>query len=161
MYVGLAELVGSKNMLCKIFRLRNNLASLLPVNARNAQKNFSPGRTIVGSYRRRICPAIKRLQIGGQKYIQWPTSAPCHCLNGIHINMVKIWTFFPVNFDVDKVFVHNCSRGLIFKTFLFHYMAPMTSRIPHTHQNRFILGSCFFNGLFSPWIPVHWIVCVL
>ena len=57
--------------------------------------------------------------------------------------------------------IHKRSHRCILKGLMFHYVAPMTGRIPNADQQEFILLFSFFKGLIAPWIPIHRIMGVL
>src|SRR5437868_5163563 len=75
--------------------------------------------------------------------------------------MIKIGSFFPVNFDIDEILIHKFCSCFIFKTFFFHYMTPMASGIPNANQYWFILILCPLQSFFTPGIPVNGIMCML
>ena len=96
-----------------------------------------------------------------RKTFKWPSPAAGHCLHCIHINMIQVGSFFPVYLDIDEMFIHDRGRCLIFKTFPFHYMTPMTGRITNAYQNGFVFFFCFLQCFFAPGIPIHRIMCML
>jgi hypothetical protein len=53
--------------------------------------------------------------------------------------MIDIRTFFPVDFDVDKVPVHDPGYLFVFKTFVFHNMAPVACRVSDADKEGFVL----------------------
>ena len=73
--------------------------------------------------------SVKGLLIGHQKYIQGPSSLESHGLHSIHVNVVQVGPLLAVDFDADKMGIHECRRCGVFKTFLFHHMAPMASGV--------------------------------
>jgi hypothetical protein len=40
-------------------------------------------------------------------------------------------------------------------------MTPMTGAVSNAHENKFIFVSRFLKSIFTPSVPVNWIVCVL
>ena len=82
---------------------------------------------------RKICAAEKGFCIRGKEYIKWPASASRNRLHGIHVNMIEVGAFFPVDLDVDKMLIHQACHSFVLKTFPFHHMAPMTGRITNAH----------------------------
>ena len=77
-------------------------------------------------YRWKIGAPIKRFSFRCQKYIQWPSAITGNGLNGIHIDLVQVRPFFPVDFNINKMPVHDGGCFRIFKTFPFHDMTPVT-----------------------------------
>src|SRR6478609_2633163 len=75
--------------------------------------------------------------------------------------MIQIRALFPVYFDIDKVFIHQCRSSFIFKTFPFHYMAPMAGGIANAYEYGLILVLSFTQSLFAPGIPVYRVMCML
>jgi hypothetical protein len=75
--------------------------------------------------------------------------------------MIKVWAFFPVYLDAYKIAIHEMGCRRIFKTFFFHHMTPMTSRISNAYKNGFVLLSCFCQSLFRPGKPINRIMGVL
>src|SRR6478752_9012923 len=75
--------------------------------------------------------------------------------------MIKVGSFFTVNFYTDKIFIHDFSRCFVFKTFPLHYMTPVTGGISNTYQYWFIFFNCFLQSSITPGIPLNRIVCML
>jgi hypothetical protein len=73
----------------------------------------------------------------------------------------KIRTLFAIYLYGDEMFIHKISHFLIFKTLMFHHMAPMAGSIPNTDNNQFIFRAGFLQGFFTPWIPIHRIMSML
>ena len=108
-----------------------------------------------------ICAAIKRFCIRSEKYCHWPSTTTSHGLDGVHVNGVDVWSLFAVNFDIDEQLVHERSSFDIFKTFVGHYVAPVTRRIANRQKNRFSCCACESKSVFSPRIPIDRIVAML
>src|SRR5258706_15662109 len=75
--------------------------------------------------------------------------------------MIKIGSFFTTNFNINKIFVHNCCGSFIFKTLFLHYMTPMTSGIANANQYRLIFFFSFVQCFIIPAKPVNRIMCML
>jgi len=108
-----------------------------------------------------ISTAIKRFLVGHQENVQRPTSLQPHVLNRIHVDIVNVRPLFPVDFDADKMIVHQICGDFIFETFPLHHMTPMASRIPDGNDDRFVFYFCFSQGFRSPGKPIHGIVRML
>ena len=57
------------------------------------------------------------------------TMALIHGSGGLHVDFIDIRPFFAIDFDIDKIPVHQISDGVIFKRLPFHHVAPVASRI--------------------------------
>ena len=75
--------------------------------------------------------------------------------------MVQIGTLFAVNFDVDKMLIHESRGGFIFEAFPFHHMAPMTAGIANADQYKFVFTPCLFPGRLRPRVPIDGIIGML
>ena len=76
---------------------------------------------------REIGAAKEWLCIGSHEYGHRPSTAPRHGLNGFHVHRVYVGAFFTIYFYVDKQSVHLSCNIDVFKTFVGHDMAPVTS----------------------------------
>ena len=142
-------------------RLLINLLFLFLISNMNSLQHLFPAYSVMSIYRWKISTSIKRFQVRIKKHIQRPPTTTSHCLNSIHIYMVYIRSFFPVNLYINKVFVHQLSGLFIFKTFPFHHMTPVTGSITNTQQNRFPFSCRFIQCLLTPRIPIYRIMCML
>src|SRR6187402_1683116 len=75
--------------------------------------------------------------------------------------MIKVGSFFSINFYIYKMLIHKTGCFFIFKTFFFHYMTPMAGGVTYTDQNRLIFFSCFIQCLITPGKPVYGIMRML
>ncbi len=137
--------------MCRFFYLLTTFF----ISRRNLRKNAMP---LLGW---KISASVKWLGCGSQKHIQWPAASQTHILNGIHINLVNIWSLLSVNFYANKQIVHNFRQRLIFKAFSFHHMAPMASRIANTHDHGLVFRFRFFQSFFAPRKPIDRVVGML
>src|SRR5688572_9748153 len=148
-------------MIRQVLGLRINFMTFFLKGLHNPGQGFLPGRPVESSFWREISTAIKWFSLRGKKNIQWPSAAAGHGLYRIHINMIEVRPLFPVYFNIDEMLIHDRSRGLVFKTFPLHNMAPMASRIANTYQDGFIIFFRFVQCLISPGIPVNRIMGML
>jgi hypothetical protein len=81
-----------------------------------------------------------------------------HCF---HVDLIDIGTFFTVDFNTDKVLVHEAGDVLILERFVFHDMTPVAGGVANTDKKRFVLSLCLFKGLLTPGIPVDRVIGVL
>src|SRR3989304_1995022 len=57
--------------------------------------------------------------------------------------------------------IHEGGGEFIFKRFMFHNMTPMTGSISNAQKNWLIFCSGTGKSLFSPGIPINWIMGML
>ena len=110
---------------------------------------------------RQISRGIKRFAVWRQDDGHRPAAAAGSGLAGCHIYIVDIRPFFAVDFDADKTGIQRCRDCFVFKTFMRHHMAPVTSAVADAQKYRFILGLGFCERRLSPGIPIHRIVDML
>jgi len=148
-------------MLSDLFSAFDDFFSIFPPNSFDTQENFPKRRHAVAWFRREIGSTIEGLTSGSKKYAHWPATLPGHRHDRLHVDVVNVWAFLAVNFDVDEMLVHQ-RRGIgIFEGLMFHDMAPMASRVPNAQKDGLILAAGFFQRLFTPGIPVDGIFCML
>src|SRR4051812_10644645 len=148
-------------MVNQVFCLRFHFITLLSKHIVNSMEQFSPAHAVEGPYWRIISAPVEWLTVRRQEHIQRPATATTDCLYCIHIYMIKIRPFFSVYLYIDEIFVHQGSRFFFFKTFTFHYMAPVAGRITNTHQYRLVLRFCFLQCLLTPGIPIYRVMRML
>ena len=54
------------------------------------------------------------------------TSRTTNCLNKRHVNSINVGMLLSVQFDVNKVFIHDSCNSWILEGLSFHYMTPVT-----------------------------------
>ena len=96
-----------------------------------------------------------------QKNIQGPAAAAGHRLYGIHINMIEVGPLLAVDFYVDEILFMMAAACWVFKTFPFHYVAPVTGGIADADKYRLIFIHCSFQRFLAPGIPVYRIMRML
>ena len=109
----------------------------------------------------KVGTSVKGLLVGHQEDIQGPPSMESHGLHGIHVDIVQVRALLAVDFDADKMGIHDGCCRCIFKTFLFHHMAPMASRVADGYQDGFVFFICSRQSLWTPGVPIHGVVRVL
>ena len=82
-------------------------------------------------------------------------------LTGGHVDLVDIRTLFAINLDAHEVTIHNLRNLGLLKGLPLHHVAPVTGGVPNREEDRHVAFTCRGKCLFSPWIPVHWVVGVL
>ena len=70
-------------------------------------------------------PSMEGFEKDGQR----PSPASSGHLDKVHVNGIKIGSFFPVHLDVDEVFIHQQGNFFILKGLILHDVAPMSGRI--------------------------------
>src|SRR5699024_2729232 len=108
-----------------------------------------------------ISSRVKRLFIRSKEYIQRPSAPAGKHLANQHIGIIDIRAFLTVDFDINKVLVHEFSNSVILKGFPSHYAAPVASGITASQENRFVFLPCLRLGLLSPGLSVNRIVGTL
>src|SRR5260221_2033689 len=149
------------SMIGQVTALLFNLRPFLLEGPGNSTQHVFPGGPVINGPGREISAAVKRFAFGGEKYIEWPAAAAGDSLHGVHIDMVEVGPFFPVDLDVDEMFVHETGRVRVFEAFSFHYMTPVTGGITDAYQNGLVLRTGFLQSFFTPGKPIHWVMCVL
>src|SRR5262249_9209451 len=129
----------SAHMIGKMLGLLLHLFSLVPEGRSDPAEHVLPGSAVMEGPRREVRSPVKGLGLRRQEHIQRPAATPGHGLDGIHINMVQVGPFFPVDLDIDKMLIHEPGGRGILETFSFHHMTPMTSRISYAHQYGLVL----------------------
>ncbi|MBP1653098.1 MAG: hypothetical protein H6Q26_3255, partial [Bacteroidetes bacterium] len=82
---------------------------------------------------REVGTSIEWQSLRGQEHIQGPAARSGHSLQGVHINMVQVWSFLSIYLDINEVFVHDPRSGFVLEAFAFHDMAPVTSGIANAN----------------------------
>ena len=109
----------------------------------------------------KIGAPVKGSPVGQHKTVEGPATATGHELNRLHVQHVHIAAFFAVNFYIDKIAVHDGGYLGIFKTFVFHYVAPMASAVTNANEQGFVLFAGQGKGLVAKGQPLHRVVGVL
>src|SRR5688572_9078545 len=148
-------------MLCEVLSLFIDLASFILKGLRNPGQYIFPGWPVEGRPGREISSPVKWFSLRSEKYIQWPAPATGHGLHRVHINMVQVGALLAIYLDIDKMLVHEAGSLLVFKTFLFHYMTPVTGCIPDTYKHGLVFAKGSVQSLFAPGIPVHRVIGML
>ena len=52
-----------------------------------------------------------------------------HGLNGFHVYLVNIGTLFSIDFNANKMGIHDLCDLLLLKRFVLHHMTPMTGGV--------------------------------
>ena len=73
---------------------------------------------------------------------------------GLHIDLVEIGAFFPIDFDTDKMPIHERRNGLVLKRLPLHHVTPVTGGIPDREQDGTVLRFRCLQGFRPPGVPV-------
>src|SRR5688572_23336864 len=130
-------------MTCHLSADTRNLIWLLFPCASDACQNIAECWHVVALNWRKISARIERLEIGSKEDRHGPTTGPCHCHGGLHVNGIDIRALFAVDFDVDKVLVHESGDSFVFKRFMCHDMAPVTGGISDAEKDGFVFCAGF------------------
>ena len=104
-------------------------------NVRQKTRKSGPSVAIVG---RKVRAAVKGFAVGKQENRQRPAAAAGHHLNGVHVDLIEIRTFFAIDLDVDEVVVHQLGDGLVFERLVLHHVTPVTGGVADAEQNRLV-----------------------
>ena len=99
--------------------------------------------------------------VGQDNEVEGPSAVAVHGQCGLHVDLVHVRSFLAVNFDVYKQIVHERSGFGVFKTFVGHYVAPVTRRVPNRKKYWLAGSSGESKRIFSPRIPIDRIVAML
>ena len=77
-----------------------------------------------------IGAAPEGFTLWSEEHGQRPSTLLTEGMEGLHVNLVDIRTFFPIDLDIDKEAVHHLGGGWILETLMSHHMAPVTRSIP-------------------------------
>jgi hypothetical protein len=55
-------------------------------------------------------------------------------MQGIHVDLINVGTFFAVDLDIDEKLVHHPRGRLILKRFMCHNVAPVTGGVTDRQQ---------------------------
>ena len=156
------RLEAPKNVV-KASALFTNLVLLFIVVAGDALQQLAESRHPVAALFGKVSAAEERpLVIGVQKHRQRPAATPLReqlvrCL----IDPVDVRALFAIDLDIDELPVHEFRRGVVLERFVRHDVTPVTGRVADGQQYRLAGLSGQLEGLRTPGVPVHWIICML
>jgi len=75
-----------------------------------------------------------------------------------HINIINVWPFFAINFDIHEVLIHVLCDFRILENQPLHHVAPVAAAVSDRQKNDFIFLLCFFECFRTPGIPVNRVV---
>ena len=134
---------------------------LLPIVRNLLQEGRKP-RSAPAILRGEICAGKEWFLIRSEKYRHRPTALiAIERQGGLHVNLVKIRPFFPIDLDADEMLIHQLGDGFIFKRFSLHHMAPVTGGITNGQENRTFEQRRLRERLRPPGIPVNRVVRML
>ena len=111
--------------------------------------------------RRKISATPERLAVWRQEHGQRPAAVFAHQRQRGLINVVHVRPLFPVDLDIDEVFVHQRRGAVGFEAFMRHDVAPMTSGVTDRQQDRLVVAPRLIEGLRAPRPPMHGIILML
>ena len=114
--------------------------------------------TILG---RKVGAAVKRLAVRRQEHGERPSAASGQELHGVHVDLVEVGTLLAIDFDRNKVFVHQLRNLFVLERLALHHVAPMACRIADREEDGLVLGARPRERLVAPRVPIHRIVGVL
>ena len=80
--------------------------------------------------RRKVCAGKEWLLVRREENRHGPSALPMiEGHRGLHVNFIEIGAFFPIDFDTDKMRIHQCRNRFVLKRFPLHDVTPMTGGI--------------------------------
>src|SRR5205807_10193645 len=104
---------------------------------------------------------IERAPVGHKEDGHGPTTLLCKGLHGLHVNVIYVGSFFTINFNRNKMLIHQASDVFVLEGFALHDMAPVAGRVANTEQDGFVLLLRLLQGFFAPWVPIYGVVGML
>ena len=142
-------------------RVLVNLATPLAPGIGKSMEHLSESRHAELLGWRPIGSGKKRLPIMIQKDAHRPTAATGHHLDRIHVDLVNVRPFLPIDLDRDEVLIEESGDLGIFKTLSLHHVAPVAGSVSDRQKDRLVGFPRQLESLVTPGKPIHWIVLVL
>ncbi len=111
--------------------------------------------------RRKIRPAVKRLQRRRQKHAHRPPTPTRHHLHRIHIRLVEVRTLLSINLHAHEVLIHQRRNLVVLKRLMLHHVTPVARRIPNRQKNRLVFVARPPQRRLAPRLPIKRIMRVL
>jgi len=111
--------------------------------------------------RRKVRPAIERLEIGGEKRVQRPAAAEPHRLHRRHVDPIDVGALLAVDLDRHEIAVQQFGDRIVLERFALHDVAPVAGRVADREEDRLVLAPRARERFLAPRIPVHGIHRVL
>jgi hypothetical protein len=92
---------------------------------------------------------------------QRPAASLAHHLDDLLIDVVDGRSLLAVDLDVDEALVHQPRDLWVLEGLVSHHLASVACGVPHRQVNRLILLPSAAERVFSPRIPIHWVLGVL
>ena len=115
----------------------------------------------VALIRRKIGPAVERLQLRRQPHAHRPSAGTCRGLHERHVHAIDIGSLFAIDLDGNEVVVQDFGNGGVFERLVRHHVAPVASRVSNREKHRFVALSCGVEGVLPPRVPMDRIICML
>lgn len=99
--------------------------------------------------------------VGGEEDGHGPAAVSGGELDGGHVDVVDVGSFFAVEFDADEVPVEGFGDFWVFEGLVGHDMAPVAGGIAYAEEDGFVLASGVLPHSVGPFLPVDGVVSVL
>jgi len=110
---------------------------------------------------REVGAAEVRLSRGREEHGHRPSAVPADGGDSLHVHRVDVRTLLAVHLDVDEELVHQRRDLLVLEALVRHHVAPVAGAVADAQQDGPILAAGAGEGLLTPRVPVHRVVCVL
>src|SRR5262245_19897359 len=124
------------------------------------QEAREPGQSVTVD-RREVRAAVEGCAIGSQKHGHGPPAVSRQRLDGLHVDLVDVWTLLAIDLDVDEVLVHHAGDLGILERLVLHHVAPVARRVADREEHGLVLGPGLRECLVAPGIPVDGVVGML
>ncbi len=115
----------ARDLLGQSFSLLLDLALVGGPGPGEVSQHVRESRPAMGAERREIRAPKEGPAVGRQKNTHGPAPGPGHPLHGLHVDLIQVRTFFPVDFDVDEVLVHQRRHLFALEGLVLHHVAPV------------------------------------
>ena len=131
-----------------------NLVVLVGPDMVDLGQYMAEARTAILVGWREVGTSPEWLQFCIEEHGQRPAALLPHVVKRVHVDLVDVRTFFPVNLDVDEVPVHQVCCFRILEALVGHDVAPVTGRVADGEKDWLVGLSRCGERLFAPGIPV-------
>ena len=106
-------------------------------------------------------PPPERVTVREAKGVKRPARRLVELTDRIHVSLIEVRSFFPVDFDTYEMPVHDRCDVLVCEGVPGHCMTPGTGCVDYGYENGFVFLPGFFESGGSPWHPLDRLLGVL
>ena len=110
---------------------------------------------------REVGPGVPRLAVGGQPHRVRPTAVPGHQLRHLHVDLVDVGAFFPIDLHADESAVEELGDAGTLEGLPLHHVTPVAGRVADGEEDRSIELASARERLVPPRVPVDRVAGVL